>query len=54
VTTDLPRYCRGGHPVLRAETREAITTSAAAGVPFARIAEQTGRSVPLVRPVVHG
>jgi hypothetical protein len=49
-----PGYCRGGHPIVRAATREAITTRAAAGVPFARIAEQTGLSVHLVRRVVHG
>jgi len=51
VTADLPGYCRGG---LRAARREAITARAAAGVPFARLAEQAGLSVPLVRRVVHG
>ena len=49
-----PVYCRGGHPILRAETRDAIRTRAAAGMPFARIAEETGLSLHLVRRVVHG
>ena len=49
-----PGYCRGGHPILRAETRDAITTRAAASMPFARIAEETGLSLHLVRRVVHG
>ena len=49
-----PEYCRRGHPILRAETRDAITARAAAGVPFGRIADQAGRSAHLVRRVVHG
>ena len=49
-----PEYCRGGHPILRAETRDAITTRAAAGMPFTQIAEETGLGLRLVRRVVHG
>lgn len=48
-----PEYCRGGHPILPAETGDAITSKAAAGVPFARIAEETGLSLHTVRRVVH-
>ena len=49
-----PAQCRGGHPILPAATRDAITGRAAAGVPFARIAEQTSVSLHTVRRVVHG
>lgn len=45
--------CRGGHPILQAATGEAITSKAAAGVPSAQIAEQTGLSVHTVRRAVH-
>jgi hypothetical protein len=48
-----PARCRGGLPILLAATGDAITGRAAAGVPFARIAEQTGVSVHTVRRVVH-
>jgi len=48
-----PVYCRGGHPILRAATSEAITGMAAAGVPFARIAQEAGESLHTVRRVVH-
>jgi hypothetical protein len=54
VTAGLPGYCRSGHPVVRAATRDAITTGAAAGVLLARIADQAGLSVHLMRRVVHG
>jgi hypothetical protein len=49
-----PAQCRGGHPILPAATRDAITSRVAAGVPFAQIAEQTGVSLYTVRRVVHG
>ena len=49
-----PNYCRGGRPILPVETRDAITTRAAAVVPFARIAEVAGLSLHMVRRVVHG
>jgi len=48
-----PAQCRGGHPILQAATHDAITSKAAAGVPFVQIAEQTGLSVHTVRRVVH-
>ena len=48
-----PKYCRGGHPILRAETSEAITRKAAAGVPFTRIAQEVGESLHTVRRVIH-
>ena len=49
-----PRYRRGGHPILQAQTREVIATRAAAGVPFTRIAQEMGLSLRIVRRVVHG
>lgn len=49
-----PRECKGGHPTLRAAMHEAITNKAAAGVPFSRIAQETGLSLHLVLRVVHG
>jgi len=49
-----PRQCRGGIPILLAATHEAITSRAAEGVPFARIARETGLSLHMVRRVVHG
>ena len=48
-----PEYCRGGHPILRAETSEAITRKAAAGVPFSRAAQEVGESLHPVRRVIH-
>jgi hypothetical protein len=48
-----PARRRGGHPILLAATCDAITSKAAAVVPFTRIAEQTGLSVHTVRWVVH-
>ena len=49
-----PKDCRGGHPILLAVTREAITSRAAVGVPFARIAGETGLSLHTVGRVVQG
>ena len=48
-----PEVCRGGHPILRAAISEAITRKAAEGAPFARITEEVGLSLHVVRRVVH-
>ncbi len=49
-----PEYCRGGIPILLAEQRSAITDRAAAGLPFTRIAAETGMAVHTIRRIVHG
>jgi len=49
-----PGECRGGIPVLLGDAYVAVTSRAAAGVSFARIAEEAGLSLHVVRRVVHG
>lgn len=49
-----PAECRGGLPILPSAIGAAITSQAAEGVPFTRIAEQVGVSLHTVRRVVHG
>jgi hypothetical protein len=48
-----PGECRGGHPILLGDAYAAVTSRAAEGVPFTRIAEETGLSLDIVRRVVH-
>jgi len=49
-----PRECRCGIPVLLGDAYAAVTSRATAGVSFARIAEDRGLSLHVVRRVVHG
>lgn len=51
---EYPRECRGGIPILRAETGQHIRSLAAEGVAFPQIAAQTDVSVGAVRRIVHG
>jgi hypothetical protein len=51
---EYPRQCRGGIPILRAETGQRIRSLAAQGVPFPQIAARADVSVGTVRRVVHG
>lgn len=49
-----PTYCRGGHPILRAEVGGKLRDLADAGVPFTKIAAELGLTVHTVRRVIHG
>ena len=49
-----PQECQGGHPILLGTEVQKITSQAAQGVAFTKIAQQTGRTLGTVRKVVHG
>jgi hypothetical protein len=49
-----PAYCRGGHPILTADTGRRLRDMAADGVPFTRIAAELNLTVHIVRRIVHG
>jgi hypothetical protein len=46
--------CQGGHPVLLGTDVRKITSLAAQGVAFTKIARQAGHTLGTVREVVHG
>jgi hypothetical protein len=46
--------CRGGIPVLRAETNQQIHALTAAGESFQRTAELAGVSAHIVKRIIHG
>jgi len=49
-----PQQCEGGHPVLPGTDVRKITSLAAEGVAFTKIAQLAGHTVGTVRKVVHG